>query len=176
MLDKLIDIIIIAWEHIWFIKIINENERGILLRFGKLKKQLSSGMVFKIPFIDQVLIQYVKDDTILLPSQKLTTKDGKTITVTGMILYNVDDVVPFILNASVPTQSITDVAQGSIAEMILSMTYEEIVESLEKLSNEISKSVRRDCKHWGAKIQYVKLTDITVSRTFNVFKNSDSHL
>ena len=176
MFDKIIDLLTLLWNDLWCFKIINVNEKGVRLRFGKINKIMDAGLVFKMPFVDNLIIQYVKDDTILLPSQKLTTKDGKTITITGMVLYCVEDIQPFVLNASVATQSISDVALGTISDVILKMTYDEILESLEKLSNEISKAVRRECKQWGVKIEYVRLTDITTSRTFNVFKNSDSHL
>jgi regulator of protease activity HflC (stomatin/prohibitin superfamily) len=176
MFDRIIDLIVLVWNDIWIFKIINVNEKGVRLRFGKVNKIMDAGLAFKLPFVDNIIIQYVKDDTILLPSQKLTTNDGKTITITGMVLYCVEDVQPFVLNASVAAQSIADVATGIISDVILQMTYDEILESLDKLSNEISKAVRRECKQWGVKIDYVRLTDITVSRTFNVFKNSDSHL
>jgi len=176
MFDRIIDLIILVWQDVWIFKIINVNEKGVRLRFGKVNKMMDAGLAFKLPFVDNIIIQYVKDDTILLPSQKLTTKDGKTITITGMVLYCVEDVQPFVLNASVATQSIADVATGIISDVILQMTYHEILQSLDKLSNEISKAVRRECKQWGVKIEYVRLTDITTSRTFNVFKNSDSHL
>jgi regulator of protease activity HflC (stomatin/prohibitin superfamily) len=176
MFDKLFDLLIVIWNDLWMFKIVRENERAIRLRFGKKNKHFGAGLVFKYPFIDEILVQYVCDDTVLLPSQKLTTKDGKSITITGVVLYSVEDVEPFVLNASVPTQTISDVAQGAISETIIGMNYPQIIESLEKLSNEISKDVRRECKHWGVKIHYVRLTDITLSRSFNVFKNSDSHL
>lgn len=176
MFDKLIDILILIWNDLWMFKIINQNEKGILLRMGKMKKILNPGLVFKIPFIDQVLQQYVQDDTIALPSQKLITKDGKGITITGMVLYSVEDVEPFILNASIPAQTISDITAGVISQQILELDYNEILESLEKLSHKISIAVRRECKGWGVKIEYVKLTDITVSRSFNIFKNNEGHL
>lgn len=176
MFDKLLDILILIWNDVWCFNIINENEKGLRLRFGKKNKILEPGLVFKYPFIDTIIKQYVKEDTIILPSQKLMTKDGVSITITGMVLYSVDDIEPFVLNASIPTQTVSDVAAGAISELILEMDYKEILESLEKLSHKISIAVRRECKHWGVKLEYVKLTDITTSRSFNIFKNSESHL
>lgn len=176
MFDKLIDLIILIWNDITIFKEVSEFEEGVRLRFGKFNKILKPGWAFKIPFIDSIICKFVKDDTILLPSQKLTTKDNKTITLTGMVLYNVDDIKPYIINVNLPSQTISDVAMGVISDIIVERTYNEVVESIEKLSNEVSKIVRRECRQWGIKIEYVKITDICLSRTFNIFKNSESHL
>lgn len=176
MFDKLIDILSIIWKDIWIFCIVRENEEGIRLRYGKLNKTVLPGIVFKIPFIDEVIIKYTKDDTILLPSQKLTTKDGKTITITGMVLYKVDNITEYILAVNLPQQSISDVAMGALTETIIERTYAEVLESIEKLGNEVSKRVRRECKKWGVVIEYVKITDITVSKSLNLFKNSEAHL
>jgi regulator of protease activity HflC (stomatin/prohibitin superfamily) len=176
MFDKLYELLTSVWSDIWFFKIINQNEKGLRLRVGVVNKELKPGLVFKAPFIDNIMQQYVGDDTIQFPSQKLTTKDGKVVTITGMMLYNITDVKPFLLNASIPTQTLSDVATGVISDIVLKHTWAELIESLEQLNNKISISVRRECKEWGVHVEYVRLTDITVSRTFNIFKNSEAHL
>lgn len=176
MFDKLYEILAEIWSDVWFLKIINQNEKGVRLRMGKFQKELEPGIVFKAPFIDNILQHYIGDDTIQMPSQKLSTKDNKTITISGMILYTVSDIKPFLLNASVPIQTVSDIATGVISDIVLTHTWDELVESLEKLNNKISISVRRECKEWGVHIKYVRLTDITSSRSFNIFKSNETHL
>ena len=176
MLDKLLEILSNIWEDLWCFNIIKQNEKGVHLRLGKVKRIHEPGLVFKAPFVDQVLKQYVNDDTIMLPSQKITTKDGKTVTLRAMVMYNVTDVLPFVLNVNMACQSIADLTAGVISEMVIKMTYQELTTNLEELNNKITKIVRRECKHWGAHVEYVKFIDVTTSRSFNIFKDSDSHL
>lgn len=177
MFDKLFDLIYNAWEELWFLRIIKQNELGLRLRFGKLHKRLNPGVVLKLPLgIDTVLIQYVGDDTIQLSAQPLTTKDNKSVSISGNILYHITDVEPFLLNASVPTVTISDIASAEIAKLILSHDWNEIVDGLEKMSNKISINVRRECKRWGVHVEYVQIVSISQSRSFNIMKYGESHL
>ena len=91
-----------------------------------------------------------------------------------MIIYKIDNIREFLLNCNNAQQVISDVAIGIIAENIIQSNYEETVNI--KIMNEISKQVRRDCKKWGVHIEYVKLTDLSLSRSFNIFKETEAHV
>ena len=162
------------WKIIWFFEVIREYEEGVLLRFGKFKKILKPGVHFKLSFIEEILTHYAKDDTILLPAQSLTTKDNKTVTVTGVVLYKIDDIESFLTLVNNAQQAISDSCMGIIAENIIQSDYEDTVNI--KIMNKISIQTRRDCKKWGVYIEYVKLTSLSLSRTINLSKESESHL
>lgn len=174
MFDKIIDLLIAVWKDIWFFQTIYEYEEGVKLRLGKYHKSLKPGIWFKWSVAEKILVHYAKDDTILLPSQKLTTKDGKTITARGVILYKIDDIKLFLTEVNQPQQAISDMAMGMISNNITTGNYEDCYN--DKIMNEITKDVRREAKRWGAYVTYVKLTDISLSRTFNISKESESHI
>ncbi len=174
MLDRLIDFILNLINEFFPIQIISQYEQGVRLRFGKLVGKCDPGLHFKIPFADQIMTHYAKDDTILLPSQKLTTKDGKTVSVRGVALYHIDDIEVFLLSVNNAQQAISDIAMGLVAENIIQSNYEDTIST--KIMNEISKQVRRDCKKWGVYIEYVKLTDLSLSKSVNIFKEEAAHL
>ena len=162
------------WKIVWFFQIIREYEQGVLLFCGKFKKTLQPGLHFKWSVFEEIQTHYSKDDTILLPSQKLTTKDNKTVTVTGVVLYRIDDIELFLTKVNAPQQAVSDSSMGIIAENIIQSDYENTINI--KIMNEISKQVRRDCKKWGVYIEYVKLTDLSLSKSINLFKETGSHL
>lgn len=174
MLDRLFDILIAIWDHLCPVNIVNKFDKGVHLRFGRFLRVLEPGLKWKLPFCDTFIIHWAEDDTISLPSQKLTTKDGKTVSVRGTILYHIDDIQKFALDVNDAQQAICDVAMGLIAENIIQSNYEETVST--QIMNEISKQVRRDCKKWGVYIEYVKIIDLSLSRSFNIFKEGESHL
>lgn len=176
MFDRLLDLIITLWEDIWCLKIVRENNKGVLLRYGKVRRVYEPGLVFKLPFVDDLIIQFTGDDTIVLPSQKLITKDGKQVTVKAVVVYNVVDVIPFTMNVNQAYQSLSDVSSGVISDIILKLDYSELKDNLEELNNKASKAVRKEVKKWGAHIDTVSFTDITTSRSFNIFKDGEAHL
>lgn len=174
MFDKLIEVLVAIWDDIKPIVIVKHYEQAVRLRFGKYIGNWGPGTYFRWPGFTDVIIHYAKDDTILLPSQKLTTKDGKTITTRGIILYYIDDIRLFLTEVNAAQQAISDMAMGVIASTVVSSNYEDCYN--DKVMNEISKDVRREAKKWGAYIVYVKLTDISSSKTFNIFKENEAHL
>lgn len=163
-----------VWDDFKPIYFIKEYELGVRLRGGKWKHNLLPGMHLRWPFYDDILTHYAKDDTILLPSQKVTTKDGKSITARGIILYYIDDIKLFLTEVNHAQQAIADMAMGMIATNIVAGDYEDCYN--DKIMNEITKDVRREAKKWGAYITYFKLTDISISRTISLTKESEAHL
>lgn len=174
MLDRLIDMIILVWNHVKPIVFINDFSMGVLLRGGKYKKTLDPGPHFKIPFLDEIFTHYAKEDTILTPSQKLTTKDGKTVTVSGILLYYIEDIKTFLLEINNGEQALSDVAMGFISDAITGNDFTDCYN--ENNTKQISKDVRRAAKKWGMYLVYFKLADNSLSRTFNIFKESTPHL
>ncbi len=173
-LDAFISWLQSIWKLIWIFQIVNEYEEAIVLNRGKFKKKLGPGMHFKFSVFEEIITHYAKDDTILLPSQKLTTKDNKSVTVTGMVLYRISDIELFLTAVNKPQQAISDLCLGVIAENIIKTEYTDTISIL--IMNEISKQARRECKGWGVYVEYVKLTDLSLSKSINIFKESESHL
>lgn len=92
MFDKLIDFLIEMIDKLMPVFVINQFDAGVLLRRGIYVKTLSGGIYFKIPFLDEVCSHSIVPTTEALPPQSLTTKDGKSIVVSGVIKYEVSDI------------------------------------------------------------------------------------
>lgn len=163
-----------VWKIIWFFRIINEYEEGVLFTLGKFRKVLKPGLHFKWSVFEDIQTHYSKDDTILLSSQSLTTKDSKTVTVAGRILYSITDIESFMTKVNSPQQAIADITMGVIAKNIIESNYEETVSI--KIMNEISKQTRSRCKKYGVHIEDVELVQLSLSRSVNLFNNHESHL
>ena len=166
MLDKLIDIVLQFISDIVPFVVIDHYDRGVRLRFGIPKTELEPGFHWKIPFADQILTQMVKAKTINLSEQTITTKDGKSIVVKGVIKYEVSDVSTLLLEVNDATDALADMVQGIIRDKIISKNWEECNDS--SLVGEISRAAKSEAKRWGLSILQITLTDLALMRSIRI--------
>lgn len=88
MFEKLFDIIIHFLNDIMPFKVVNQWEKGILLRLGRFKRTVNPGLNFKIPFIDQIMSEPVITQTVNLKSQTVTSLDQKCIVLSSIVRYH----------------------------------------------------------------------------------------
>lgn len=170
MIDSLLKIIGDLWYDILPVFVVDEYERGVVLRFGKLNRVVNPGIGFKIPLSDRVLTTSVVPTTMPLFAQSVTTKDDKSIVVRAIVKYRVSDPEVFLLRVNDATDAISDSAQGIIRKVISRNSYDrcrttEIEKTITKLTSE-------EAKYWGIDIMTVTITDIGIIRTFRLIKDS----
>lgn len=165
--EKLIDILIEWIEWIKPFYMMSEFDKGVLLRFGKYKKTLESGLHFKVPFIDEVLSRTVVLTTTSLPSQSLTTIDGKDIVVQSIIKYEISDVKINLLEVTDVTDGLVDNTMAIIKKVITERTKDECLRN--DLDDIITKKSRHESKKWGIYVHSVNLVSISSIRSYRVF-------
>lgn len=166
MFDKIVEII----SH-WFFEIIPmlivpSYEEGVLLRFGKYKKNVSSGLVFKIPIVDQVITHHIVMTTMTLPAQSLYTQDKQNIVVKGVVKYKIADVKTFLLEVYDANDVISDMTQSIIKNVIMSKSMNEC--TIQDIDNMLTKKVRVEVRKWGVDVQQVTLTDLAPIKSYRI--------
>ena len=170
MFDKLIEIISNWWLQITPVIIIRDYEEAVLLRFGKFKAVLKPGMHFKIPMFDEVIDQHVVVTTLSLDAQSLYTKDKQNIVVKAVIKYKISDVKVFLLEIYDAQDALSDMSQGIIKNVIMSMSMDECTDS--ELDNTLTKKVRVEARKWGVEVQQVTLTDLAPIRSYRLINDT----
>lgn len=167
MIEQLIALISSFWRQIIPFYVVDEFDKGIKLRLGRFKSVVEPGLRFKLPFMDEVLIESVVTNTYNLPSQALTTKDNKEIVVAAVVKYNISDIKKFMLNITDTESAIQDICLGKVRSALTSKNWVECQE--DTVDNYISSKVRSEVKQYGISIEKVSLTDMTRVRSYRLF-------
>src|SRR4051812_13956814 len=96
-LDTIFEWVVQCYDSIKPYWIVEQYNKGVLLRFGKFVKVLEPGIHPKWPFIDSALEESIVPTTMRLYCQSLVTKDEKNIVVQGIIKYKVIDIQLLLL-------------------------------------------------------------------------------
>src|ERR1041385_4248230 len=74
-------------------RIVNQYEKGIVMRMGKYHNLVSSGLAIIMPLTDSIIRVDMREQVISVPPQKLITKDNVTVEVDAVVYYKVVDPV-----------------------------------------------------------------------------------
>jgi regulator of protease activity HflC (stomatin/prohibitin superfamily) len=176
MLDKLIDWLLGVFDKVIPFEIIPHYDRGVRLRLGKPKyigediKILEPGIHWKIPFVDEILSHMVKPKTMNLSEQTITTKDGQSVVVKGVIKYEVHDVATLLLEVNDAADAVADMSQGIIRTMLVERNWSECNDP--ELPKIITTKTRAEAKKWGVSIIAVTLTDLALMRSIRLLNST----
>ena len=170
MFDRLIDLISNWLEQLLPFFIVRDYEEAVVLRFGKFHRVAKPGFHWRIPFVDEPMEQHVVITTLSLPPQSLYTKDKQNIVVKGVIKYRISDIQTFVLEVYDAQDTISDMTQSIIKNIIMDKTLDECVDP--EIENTLAKKARVEAKKLGVEIQQVTLTDLAPIRSFRLINDT----
>lgn len=97
-------------------------EQGIRVRAGKYLKFLGAGMHFKLPILDNFYVQTTRLRISSTGRQTTTTKDGKTITFSAAIGYQIDDLMTLYRSLHHAESTIQNLIRGALSDYISTHT------------------------------------------------------
>ncbi len=128
-----------------------ETHQAVCFRRGKHSKLLP-GIHWYWPVWSIVVSQPVKRQTINLWMQTLMTKDGETVIASETVVYEISDVEKALVETYDLIDTINDLAQVSVKEIIQSMTLLEIQAEPGEVDKRLTRSVRSELHPFGIKV------------------------
>ena len=148
--------------------IMRDYESGVLLRLGRYKKNLKTGVNWKLPFIDEVHSVVITTNTFHVANVNVTTTDQKTISVGVIIEYDITDVKKYLLDVNEAESNAHDIARGVIASHLTDCSWEDV--KLKPTATAIKNKLKKQFDDMGINIHQLIFGDITQSRVFTVFR------
>src|ERR671931_1338181 len=73
------------------VKVVQEYERGVIFRLGRLVGARGPGLFFIIPFVDRMVKVDLRVVTMEVPPQEIITRDNVTMRVSAVLYFRVVD-------------------------------------------------------------------------------------
>lgn len=147
--------------------IVSPDEAGIRVTFGRGVKDLSAGWYWHCPLFQKVRKINVVSQVIDLPEQILTSKDGKTIFVSGGIVYSVRHPRKTILCVQDYDQAIQVMGMRYITHYVMSHDFSEC-KNIEEVGQGIFEAVRKYGFKWGIEVEEAFLTDMAEGKVVRI--------
>lgn len=144
-------------------------EAGLRVRLGKRIKKLKKGIYFKIPYLDSVYVQEIRQRVVNMPVQTVTTLDDKTVTFSAVIGYTVDNIEKLYQTLYHPEQTIINIAMSESTEHLRKINLKEI--SFDEIETKILDKINSST--YGVNINYYKMTNFASVRTFRLIQDGN---
>lgn len=171
--DRFIEFIIDCIQVFQFWVVIDEYERGVLLRFGKFNRILEPGIHWVIPlYIDKAIHDNVVTRTTELQPQTLTTKDNRTVSVTAVVTSNIRYIKKALLEVEGVDHALIDSCAASVGAHVASVTWDEL--RSKDITETLTKLCRENAWRYGIEIERVQLADLALSRVIRLHTTKPS--
>ena len=142
------------------IKILNEYERGVIFRLGRLIPTKGPGIIFIIPVIDKLVRISLRLVTFDVPPQDVITKDNVSIKVNAVIYYRVMDANKSIVEVENFSYATSQLAQTTLRSVCGQAELDELLAEREKISVHLQEILDKETDPWGIKVSKVEIKHI----------------
>jgi len=143
------------------IRVVQQQYRGIVERFGKYNRYVNPGLSWIIPFVESMHKRDVRAHTLDIPAQPVITKDNVEINVDGIIWakpYASEDAIKkTYYNIDNWKRAIQELSQTNLRQEFGSLTLDESLISRQIISGNLEKELDRLTDEWGIKVDKVEI-------------------
>ena len=147
---------------VWFylgIYVLDEQERGVVLRFGKYHQTLDPGLNWKPRLMDQVFPVNVTRERQYASEGRMLTQDENIVEMQIVVQYNISDVKSFVLNVRDPEFSLRQATESALRHVVGSTKLDQVLsEGRGQISDEVKVKLQSYLDNYGTGIQVVKIT------------------
>jgi regulator of protease activity HflC (stomatin/prohibitin superfamily) len=154
-------IVIILILVITGVRIINQYERGVVLRLGKVRPQVKEpGLRLIIPIVDQLRKISIRIVTLPVDSQQVITKDNVSIDVAAVAYYQVKDAIKSVVEIENVISATYQIAQTTVRNVVGQSALDEVLSNTADINDKIKDILDTATAGWGIYVSTVELKDI----------------
>jgi regulator of protease activity HflC (stomatin/prohibitin superfamily) len=148
------------------IRIINQYERGVVFRLGRLIALRNPGLNFIIPFgIDRLVKMDMRVITLEVPPQEIITNDNVTAKVNAVIYFQVIDAQKAVTEVLNYINATSQIAQTTLRAALGQATLDELLANRDKINQNLQKIIDEQTEPWGIKVAVVEIKDVELPST-----------
>jgi regulator of protease activity HflC (stomatin/prohibitin superfamily) len=147
------------------IKIVQEYERGVIFRLGRLQGAKGPGLFFIIPIIDRMIKVDLRVVTLDIPTQEAITRDNVTVSVNAVAYYRVIDPSDAIVNVENYEKATWQIAQTSLRSVLGQSDLDELLIHRDEINHKLQQIVDEATEPWGIKVSVVEVKDVELPAT-----------
>jgi len=142
------------------IKIVQEYERGVIFRLGRLVGAKGPGLFFIIPFIDRMIKIDLRVVTLDIPSQEAITRDNVTVTVNAVAYFRVIDPSDAVVQIEDYRRATWQIAQTSLRSVLGQSDLDDLLSRREEINHQLQQIIDEATESWGIKVSIVEVKDV----------------
>lgn len=142
------------------IRVLNEYERAVVFRLGRVLRSKGPGLIILIPVIDRMVRVSMRVITLDVPEQDIITRDNVSVRVSAVVYFKVIDPTKSIIEVEDFLFATSQLAQTTLRSVCGSAELDELLAHREKINMQIQDLLDKQTAPWGIKVNAVELKHI----------------
>jgi regulator of protease activity HflC (stomatin/prohibitin superfamily) len=142
------------------IKILNEYERGVVFRLGRLVATRGPGLIILIPGIEKMMKVSLRLVTLDVPSQDIITRDNVSVKVNAVVYFRVMTPEKAIVEVENFLYATSQLAQTTLRSVCGEADLDDLLSEREKLNIKLQEILDKQTDPWGIKVANVEIKHI----------------
>src|SRR5437867_2608742 len=141
-------------------RVVAQYEKGLVMRLGKYRTTVSSGLTFLMPVVEDMLKVDMRERVINVEPQKVITKDNVSVTVDAVIYYRISDPVKATFEVQNFALAATTLAQTNLRNLIGDKSLDETLTARDTINANLRTVLDEATNTWGVKVTRVEVQKI----------------
>lgn len=154
------------------VKVIRQNNEGLVETLGKYRHTLSSGLHFYIPLIQRVRTISLAMQPKLLPKYSLITKDNAEVLGSVSLNYHVTEPVKYQYENTDSVMSMVQLVRGHLRDIIGRMDLNEVLGSTKEINKELADAIGDLTDIYGINVDRINIDELTPSKAIQEAMNT----
>lgn len=142
------------------IRILNEYERGVIFRLGRVIKAKGPGLIILIPVIDKMVKVSMRLVAMDVDPQDVISRDNVSVKVNAVIYFRVIDPIKAIVEVEDYNYAMAQLAQTTLRSVCGQADLDELLSARDKINSQLQEILDTHTDPWGIKVATVELKHI----------------
>jgi regulator of protease activity HflC (stomatin/prohibitin superfamily) len=143
------------------IKILNEYERGVIFRLGKLLRQPKGpGVILVFAPIDRMVRISLRTIVLDVPPQDVITRDNVSVKVNAVVYFRVMDPNRAVVEVESYHYATSQLAQTTLRSVLGQVELDDLLSERERLNVQLQQILDQHTDPWGIKVSAVEVKHV----------------
>jgi regulator of protease activity HflC (stomatin/prohibitin superfamily) len=147
------------------VKVVQEYERGVIFRLGRLVGARGPGLFFIIPFVDRMVKVDLRVVTLDVPAQEVITRDNVTVRVNAVLYFRVFNPEKAVVAVTDFVRATHQIAQTTLRSVLGQSDLDELLAQREAINMRLQQIIDEQTEPWGIKVGIVEVKDVELPQS-----------
>jgi regulator of protease activity HflC (stomatin/prohibitin superfamily) len=147
------------------IKVVQEYERGVIFRLGRLVGAKGPGLFLIIPIVDRMVKVDLRVVTLDVPSQEAITRDNVTVKVNAVVFFRVMDPSAAVVQVEDYKRATWNIAQTTLRNVLGQSELDDLLSNREEINQRLQHIIDDTTEPWGVKVSIVEVKDVELPQS-----------
>jgi regulator of protease activity HflC (stomatin/prohibitin superfamily) len=153
-------LVVVAVFFVLTVKVLNEYERGVIFRLGRIIGAKGPGLIILVPLVDRMVRVDLRTITLDIPPQDVITRDNVTIKVNAVVYFRVVDPNRAIVEVENYLMATSKLAQTTLRSVLGQIEMDELLAQRDHVNHKLQGILDTQTENWGIKVANVEVKQI----------------